>query len=133
MQVSLLLHLPLQGGVPVVFDGVICPETRTQELLEVHLSLCQPVCLWSLYLSVVYVPARQQLGDVCPTVSQQSVGLTDDVVLLQRPATLLHCRVQMVVPALAALLPITTVQVLGDERPALHTVLVNQIDDLRRK
>lgn len=33
LQVSLFLHLPLQCGVPVVFDGVICPEDQTQQLL----------------------------------------------------------------------------------------------------
>lgn len=85
------------------------------------------------HLSAVNVPAGQQLGDVGPAVPQLPVGLTDDAVLLQRPAALLHRRVQVVVPALTALLPITAVQVSGNERPALHTVRLNQINDLRRK
>lgn len=85
------------------------------------------------HLLEVYVPAGQEFGDVGPAVSQQSVDLTDDTVLLQRPAALLHRRVQVVVPALAALLPVTTVQVFGNKRPALHTVLLNQINDLHRK
>lgn len=45
LQVALLLHLPLQGGVPVVLDGVIGPENETQKLVRVlqrHLDLvCQ--------------------------------------------------------------------------------------------
>lgn len=81
----------------------------------------------------VYLPAGQQFGDVGPAVSQQPVGLTDDAVLLQRPAALLHRRVQVVVPAFAALLPVTTVQVFGNERPALHAVLLNKVNDLHRK
>ena len=28
LQVSLVLHLPLKGRVPVVLDGVICPENE---------------------------------------------------------------------------------------------------------
>ena len=53
-------------------------------------------------------PAREQFGHVGPAVSQPSMDLTDDVVLTQRPAALLHRRVQVVVPALAALLPSTS-------------------------
>lgn len=79
------------------------------------------------------IPAGQQFGDVGPAVSQLSVGLTDDVVLVQHPLALLHRRVQVVVPALAALLPVTTLQVFGDERPALHAVLLNEINGLHRK
>lgn len=61
------------------------------------------------------------------------MGLTDDQILLPRPAALLHRRVQVVVPALATLLPATTAQVFGDKRPALHTVLMDQRDQLHRK
>lgn len=61
--------------------------------------------------------------------------LVDDPVLLLGPGGLLHLWVQVVVPALAALLADTTLQVLGDHRPALGAVLLNQLDHLnvRRK
>jgi len=39
MQVSLLLHLPLKGGVPVVFNGVIGPENRQPAASHT----CEPV------------------------------------------------------------------------------------------
>lgn len=81
----------------------------------------------------VVVPAGQQLGDVRPAVSQLSVGLTDHDVLVQRPLAFLHCWVQVIVPALTALLPVTTLQVFGDYRPALHAVLLNESEDLSRK
>ena len=64
-------------------------------------------------MEAAYIPAGQQFGDVGPAVSQQPVGLTDDAVLLWRPAALLHRWVQVVVPALAALLADTPLKVLG--------------------
>lgn len=82
---------------------------------------------------LVYLPARQHFGDVGPAVSQESVGLTDDAVFLQSPAALLHHGIEVVVPSLAALLPVPTVQVFGDERPALHTVFMDQLYHLHRK
>lgn len=61
--------------------------------------------------------------------------LVDDPVLLLGPGGLLHLWVQVVVPAFAALLADATLQVLGDHRPALGAVLLNQLDHLnvRRK
>lgn len=58
--------------------------------------------------------------------------LVDDPVLFFGPWRLLHLRVQVVVPALAALLADTTLQVLGDHRPALCSVLLDQLDHLAR-
>lgn len=81
----------------------------------------------------LHLPAGQQLGHVGPAVSQESVGLTDDAVFLQSPAALLHHGIEVVVPSLAALLPVPTVQVLGDERPALHAVFMDQFYHLPRK
>lgn len=59
--------------------------------------------------------------------------LVDYSVFLLRPGSLLNLWVQVVVPALAALLPIPGVQVFGDQRPAFHAVLLHQLSDLHRK
>lgn len=61
--------------------------------------------------------------------------LVDDPVLLLGPRCLLHLWVEVVVPAFAALLADTTLEVLGDHRPALGSVLLDQLDHLsvRRK
>lgn len=77
-------------------------------------------------------PARQHLGNLGPAVAQHFVGLADDAVLLLRPAGLLHLGVEVVVPALPALLPQPALQVLGDERPLLRAILLNQLNDLER-
>ena len=61
------------------------------------------------------------------------MGLTDDAVLLLCPAGLLHLRVEVVVPALTALLAQPAFQVLGDQRPLLRAVLLDQLDDLGGK
>lgn len=80
-----------------------------------------------------FSPARQQFRNVRPTVSQQAVRLAHNAVLLQSPAALFYCWVQVVVPALAALLPISGVQVFGNERPALSAIPLNKLCDLHRK
>lgn len=59
--------------------------------------------------------------------------LVDDAVLLLGPRCLLHLRVEVVVPALAALLADAALEVLGDHRPALGTVLLDQLDHLLRR
>lgn len=56
--------------------------------------------------------------------------LVDDPVLLLSPRCLLHLWVQVVVPALTALLADTPLQVLGDDRPALGSILLDQLDHL---
>lgn len=75
-------------------------------------------------------PPRQHLGDLGPAVAEHLVGLTDDAVLLLRPAGLLYLGVEVVMPALTALLPQPALQVLGDQRPLLRAVLLDQLDDL---
>lgn len=75
-------------------------------------------------------PARKQLGDFCPAVSQLLVSLVDNSVLLLGPRGLLDLWVQVVVPALTALLADASLQVLGDHRPALGSVLLDQLDHL---
>lgn len=80
-------------------------------------------------------PPWEQLCYFSPAVSQFLMCLVDDPVLLLGPGCLLHLWVQVVVPAFAALLADTTLQVLGDHRPALGAVLLHQLDHLnvRRK
>ena len=51
------------------------------------------------------LPPRQQLGNLRPTIPQDLVGLKNDAILLLCPRGLLHLRVQVVMPALPALLP----------------------------
>lgn len=75
-------------------------------------------------------PAREKLGDFSPAVSQLLVRLVDDPVFLLSPGRLLHLWVEVVVPALAALLADTPLQVLGDHRPALGSILLDQLDHL---
>ena len=58
------------------------------------------------------------------------MGLVDDPVLLLGPGALLHLGVQVVVPALPALLADAALEVLGDHRPALRPVLMDQVDHL---
>lgn len=78
-------------------------------------------------------PPRQHLGNLGPAVAQHLVGLPDDAVLLLGPAGLLHLGIEVVVPALTALLPQPALQVLGDQRPLLRAVLLNQLNDLGGK
>lgn len=59
-------------------------------------------------------PAREQLSDFCPAIAQLLVRLVDYSVLLLCPGSLLNLWVQVVVPALTALLANSPLQVLGD-------------------
>ena len=68
-------------------------------------------------------PPRKHAGHLGPAVAQHLVGLTHDVVLLLRPAGLLHLGVEVVVPALTALPARPASQVLGDQRPPLRDQL----------
>lgn len=78
-------------------------------------------------------PPRQHLGNLGPAVAQHLVGLPDDTVLLLGPAGLLHLGIEVVVPALTALLPQPALQVLGNQRPLLRAILLNQLNDLGGK
>lgn len=48
LQVTFLLHLPAHGGVPVVFDRIVCPENKIQIIecipntIEILNSLASP-------------------------------------------------------------------------------------------
>lgn len=78
-------------------------------------------------------PPRQHLGNLGPAVAQHLVGLPDDTVLFLGPAGLLHLGIEVVVPALTALLPQPALQVLGNQRPLLRAILLNQLNDLGGK
>ena len=75
----------------------------------------------------MHIPAGQQLGDLGPAVPQQRAGLVDDEVLLFGPGALLDLGVQVVVPALATLLPQPALQLLSDHTPLLGAVLSHQV------
>lgn len=75
-------------------------------------------------------PSRQHLGDLGPAVSQHAVGFVDDKILFWGPGGLLHVRVEVVVPALAALFPQSPLQVFGHHSPLFITVFIHQLDHL---
>ena len=58
------------------------------------------------------------------------VRAVNDPVFFLSPGRLLDLRVEVVVPALAALLPDPPLQVLGDQGPPLGAVLSHQLDDV---
>ncbi|KAK7827765.1 hypothetical protein U0070_019589 [Myodes glareolus] len=58
-------------------------------------------------------PPWQHLGDLSPAVAQHFVGLADYAIFLLGPAGLFHFGVEVIVPALTALLPQPALQVLG--------------------
>lgn len=77
------------------------------------------------------LPSRQQLGNLSPAVSEQAVSLVDDEVLLGGPRRLLHVGIEVVVPALSALLPQSTFQMLGNHSPLLVAVEIYKLNNLR--
>lgn len=79
------------------------------------------------------LPSREQLGNLSPAVSQQAVSLVDDEVLLGRPRRLLHIGVEVVVPALSALLPQPALQVLGHHCPLFVAVAIDKLYNLRNE
>jgi hypothetical protein len=61
------------------------------------------------------------------------VGFTNYAVLLLSPTRFFHFRVEVVVPALTALLPQPALQVLGNQRPMLCAILLDQLNDLGKE
>lgn len=59
------------------------------------------------------------------------MGLTDYSIFLLGPAGLFHLRVEVIVPALPALLPQPALQVLGNQRPLFGAILLDQLNDLK--
>lgn len=79
------------------------------------------------------LPSRQQFGNLSPAVSQHAVRFVNDQILLCGPGGLLHVRVEVVVPALATLLPQSPLQVFGHHSPLFITVFIHQLDHLHRE
>ena len=73
---------------------------------------------------------RQELGDLSPLVSHLRVLPPNDLVLLLRPRTFVDLRVEVVVPALADLLPEPPREVLCDLGPLLGPKVAHERDDL---
>jgi hypothetical protein len=74
-------------------------------------------------------------GSMSTTLVKESVPIygnfaTKKVYLFLGPGCLLNLRVEMVVPALPALLPNATLEVLGNEGPTLRPILLHQVHHL---
>lgn len=67
----------------------------------------------------------QDLGDLCPAVAHFPVHHEKDPFLLLRPYAFLYLRIQMVVPAFAALFSESSRKVVADHCPLLGTDLLN--------
>ena len=71
----------------------------------------------------------ENLCNVCPLVALALVGDVEDQLLLKAPGVLLDLGVEMVVPALSALLADPAREVLRDRGPLLCTFLLDQPQD----
>mmetsp|Transcript_55587 Transcript_55587/g.153398 ORF Transcript_55587/g.153398 Transcript_55587/m.153398 type:complete len:304 (+) Transcript_55587:942-1853(+) len=71
--------------------------------------------------------AGQEFGDLGPTVTEHCVGLEKYLLLLLGPRVLTDGRVQLVVPALAALLAGPSIELIPDKAPVFGTVLLHQL------
>lgn len=58
------------------------------------------------------------------------MSLVDDEIFVWGPGRLLDVWIEVVVPALSALLPETALQVLGHHRPLLVAVLLHELNHL---
>lgn len=75
-------------------------------------------------------PPWQHLGNLSPAVAQHFMGLADYAIFLLCPAGFFHLGVEVIMPALAALLPQPALQVLGNQRPLFCAILLDQLNDL---
>jgi hypothetical protein len=71
----------------------------------------------------------KHLGYLCPLVAVVSVHQIEDPLFLSAPADLLDLRIQVIVPALTALLSDPPREVLCDQSPLLGTVFVYKVKD----
>jgi hypothetical protein len=71
----------------------------------------------------------KHLGYLSPLIAVVAVHQIEDPFFLSAPADLLDLRVQVVVPALTALLSDPSWEVLSDQSPLLGTVLVDKVKD----
>ena len=77
---------------------------------------------------MVVGPARKILGDLGPAIAELLVRVDDGLVLLRRPFVLLDVRVQVIVPALAALLTNAPGKCLCDVAPVFSAELTDILD-----
>jgi hypothetical protein len=78
---------------------------------------------------IVLLPSRQVPRDFSPLIANSRMSIGDDAVFFGAPTLFSDAWVQVVVPALAALLPNTTLEVRGDQRPPIGAVLHNEFDN----
>lgn len=79
-------------------------------------------------LYVVVGPARKILGDLGPAIAELLVRVDDGLVLLRRPFVLLDVWIQVIVPALAALLTNAPGKGLCDVAPVFSAELTDVLD-----
>lgn len=79
-----------------------------------------------MVLNCVVSPPIEYLGDLGPPVVHQTVHKEEDPLFFPAPETLFYLRVQVVVPALAALLPDAPGEVICDLSPLDGTVLLHK-------
>lgn len=86
LQVALVFHFPPHGGVPVVFDGVVCPVgvTITFLISRTHKKGVKNKKTTSVFV-IIIVPSRKKFGDLCPAIAKTFVGLIDNLILFLSP------------------------------------------------
>lgn len=118
------VHFPFDGGVPVILHSIVgsaeeaegnkpsaaiaqvaAPTHSPAPSQEPNMQISMGHPAGKAAASKAVLPPRQQLGNLCPAIPQDLVGLKYDAILLLCPRGLLHFRVQVVMPALPALLP----------------------------
>ena len=85
------------------------------------------VMMMVMVVVAVLSPARQKLCNFSPLVAQAFVCIKKDALFVICPDTLFHRRVEMVVPTFPALLANPGFHLLGNLRPVLGTVFLDQV------
>eukprot|EP00967_Tisochrysis_lutea_P108990 scaffold169168_cov26-Tisochrysis_lutea.AAC.2 len=80
-------------------------------------------------LDLVVRAAGDGLGDIGPAITHCAMSIDQSHVLLLSPLTLVDCRVEVIVPALAALLARALREGGSDNGPGLVAVLPHKLDD----
>jgi hypothetical protein len=115
--------------------GVRHPEFLSNVLLDVGLESTRHFGQLLLHARVPVVldgvvgTTLEHLGYLSPLVAVVAVHQIEDPLFLTAPAYLLDLRVQMVVPALPALLADPPWEVFSNQSPLLGTVLVDKMKD----
>lgn len=85
---------------------------------------------WRANSLIFTCASLQEFGDRGPFVSVDRMGIENDLVLFRSPFSLVDFWVQVVIPPLAALLPHSAWDVLGDLGPVFSSVFLDQFDHL---